>query len=75
MVPRLLRRYEVALYNKDVRERVNADRRHSFLDDSWADVRYIEIKAESEDDVYAKLRRRYPEDQGFVVESVRVDKF
>ncbi len=63
-------RFEAAVYNQQVRDRVAEGKKHRFYDDSWADTHYIEIEAESEEAVRAKLRRRYPEAQGFVIEGI-----
>lgn len=75
MMRRPIRKFDVAIYNKDVCSKVVEGGRHGFLDDSWADVRYLEFEAEDEAEVRAKLQRRYPAEQGFVVEAVQEQKF
>ena len=63
-------RFEAAVYNQQVRDRVAEGEKHRFYDDSWADTHYIEMEAESEDAVRAKLLRRYPVAHGFVIEGI-----
>jgi hypothetical protein len=62
--------YEIVLYNEEVRAQVAAGKHHRFYDDSWGEARFIELEGTSEDEVRAKLSRRYPAAQGFVIESV-----
>ena len=62
--------FEFSLYNSDVRELIQIGEVHSEFDDDWAEQRYIQIRAMNEEDATQKLRRRYPEDKGFVISSV-----
>ena len=65
-----MRKFEVALYNEEVRRLVKIGERHRHLEDSWADTHYIEITAANEHDARAKVSRRYPREAGYVVEQV-----
>lgn len=63
-------KYEVAIYNSEVRERVEAGERHRDLSDEWADMHYIIVDAEDEDDARAAIERKYPSERGFVIDSI-----
>ncbi len=62
--------FEVVIYNKEVREKVEAGKRHPNLDSSWADAHHEEVEADNADAARAKIARRYPESQGFVIVEV-----
>lgn len=62
--------FEVALFNQEVRRRINEGGRHKDLSDDWADIHYIEIEARDEANARVKIEARYPEAQGYVIESV-----
>ena len=62
--------YEIAIYNEQVREAMRQGDRHKTFSDDWADTHYIDFTGDSEDDAIAKCRRKYPEDEGFVIEQV-----
>ncbi len=59
--------YEALLYNQVVRDLLQDDKHHHYLDDAWAENRYVEIEAEDEDQARAMLERHYPADIGFVI--------
>jgi len=67
-------KFEVTIYNKDVRQKVQDGEHHEHFTDDWADFRYIEIRAENEDQVRTRLEDRYPSDQGFVIDSITLQK-
>jgi hypothetical protein len=64
-------KFEVAVYNAEVRRLVRAGDRHRQLSDDWADTHYIEIMARDEAHARSKIESRYPADKGFVIEQVR----
>ena len=65
-------RFEVAIYNETVKKAVNeADPNRTGLSDDWADTRYIEVSADSEDAARRRIHSRYPENRGFVIVEVR----
>ncbi len=59
--------YEISVYNKDVRDKIQAGQEHDTLESSWADVHLIEIRANSEEDAVSSCRRKHPERLGFVM--------
>ena len=63
-------KYEVTIYNQAVRLKVEDGGHHEHFTDDWADFRYIEIRAENEDQARARLEDRYPAKQGFVIDSI-----
>lgn len=62
--------YEIAIYNQQVRELVLDGERHKRYDDSWADIHYIEFRAETEAGAITKCGNKYPQEDGFVIEAV-----
>ena len=62
--------FEVAVYNADVRACVEDQRRHSDLRDDWADIHYIEFRANSESEAREKAEHRYPDRRGYVIEAI-----
>ena len=63
-------KYEVAIFNKEVSELVAKGDSHKLYDDEWAELHFIEINAEDEAHVRSQLLNRYPEKEGFVIDSV-----
>ncbi len=63
-------KFEVAVYNADVREAVKLGDRHKEFEDDWADTHYIDIQAENEDKARARAAVKYPESRGFVIVDV-----
>ncbi len=63
--------FEITIYNKEVREKVEAGEHHSRFSDSWADFQYIEIDAPNEEQVRARVEEMHPSVQGFVIDDVR----
>ncbi len=63
-------KFEAGVYNKIVRALMEDDEQHEYLEDAWADINYLEIRGHDEDDAMKRLRRRYPESQGFVITEI-----
>ena len=63
-------KFEVAVYNAEVRQKVGDGMRHSRFNDDWADMQYIEIVAINEEQARAKFEEMHPSDQGFVIDDV-----
>lgn len=65
-------KYEAAIFNQKVRDALRKGQRNETgLDDEWENVRYIEVMASNEEDAWARLRRRYLENTGFVIKDLR----
>ena len=59
-----LKRFEVAVYNEDVRTALQEGRRHRDLTDDWADIHYIDVEARDAQHARNKAETRYPENRG-----------
>jgi hypothetical protein len=62
--------FEIVIYNEQVRKLVKQGESHRRYSDDWGDTHYIEFKADSEGQAVAKCRQKYPEEDGFVIESI-----
>lgn len=62
-----MKKYEVTIYNKDVRDHVRDEKRHPHFDAGWADQRFLQIEARDADDARKAILRRHPERKGFVI--------
>ena len=67
--------FEVAVYNRVVREKIKAGERHRELKDDWADIHYVEIEADDVAAARRKIEGKYPKDHGYVIEDVAPKKF
>ncbi len=62
--------FEVAVYNRTVRDLVEQGDHHPNLNDEWADTHYIEVRAPSEEAVRAKMASSRPTRLGYVIDSI-----
>jgi len=63
-------RFEVAIFNQEVRDCVKMQDKHEGFEDEWADTHYIQISAENEESARDKINRQYPPDRGFVINDI-----
>ncbi len=63
-------KFEVAIYNQQVRDLVKVGERHKHLADDWGDTHYIEIVADNQDQARSKASVRYPQAAGYVIEQI-----
>ena len=63
-------KFEVGIYNEEVRKAQREGRRHRDLSNDWADVHYYDIEADDADGARNKMMRKYPSERGYVIESV-----
>ena len=61
-------KFEIAIYNTEVRQKVADGERHKRFTDDWADMRYIEIEADNEEQARALVEVMHPNVQGFVID-------
>lgn len=66
----MMTKFEVGIFNKEVREAVARGERHRNLSDNWADIYYVTIKAADQDAARQIARRKYPAQRGYVVDSI-----
>ena len=64
--------FEVSIYNKLVRSLVKENRSHDVFDDHWADLRIQNLIAQDEYDARRMICERFPECDGFVIETVKL---
>jgi len=62
--------YEAAIYNEQVKAARGRGESHPKVADEWASVHFIEVEAMNEALAVAKLKRQYPESDGFVIDEV-----
>ncbi len=65
------RRYEVVVYNKQVRALVSQGESHAWLSDSWADIHYVEVEASSILAARLLAASRFPAHRGFVIVEIQ----
>lgn len=62
--------YEVAVYNRNVRELVRDRRQHAAYDDRWAQPQLRSVVARSEAEARELISERFPPTDGFVIQRV-----
>lgn len=62
--------YDVLVYNREVREAVKANRTHAEFGDHWADIQIQDVMAADEAEARRLAAKRFPAEQGFVVEEL-----
>ena len=62
--------FEIAVYNKAVRDKIKVGERHRELKDDWADTHYVEIEAEDIAAARRKAEGKFPRDRDFVIVDV-----
>ncbi|NQV48355.1 MAG: hypothetical protein HQ504_11320 [Rhodospirillaceae bacterium] len=67
--------YEVSIYNKEVRAMVKENQHHHFFDDQWADVHVRNVTARDEGEALAIISKRFPPEDGFVIDQVSEGHF
>jgi hypothetical protein len=63
-------KFEITVFNQEVKDLLEQNQKHEFLNDVWAERNYIEIESSSMDQAKKTANRRYPKNQGYVVEEV-----
>ncbi len=61
-------KFEVAVYNAEVRQKLKDGERHGRFTDDWADMHYIEVEAANKEHARALVEVSHPSAQGFVFE-------
>lgn len=62
--------YEVAVYNKNVRDMVASKRRHAAYDERWAKPQVRNVVARDESEARELISERFPPKDGFVIDGV-----
>ncbi len=63
-------KFEAAIFNEDVLSALQEGEHHKDLSDSWAETHYLDIYAESLEQAWEKMRRKYSAEQGFVIKAI-----
>ncbi len=63
-------KFEIAIYNAEVRKKVADGEHHKLFKDDWADMRYIEIEADNEEQARALIEVMHPSARGFVIDEI-----
>ncbi|WP_339865693.1 hypothetical protein [Paremcibacter congregatus] len=64
------KRFEVSLYNKDVRKMLEQNKDHPNFNRDWAHLQFFTYEGETENDILEQVRKKYPERKGFVIDKV-----
>lgn len=62
--------FVISVYNKRVRALVKQNQSHDFFDDHWADAHTQNVVASSEAKALEIASRRYPPEDGFVIQTI-----
>ena len=68
--PSVTHTYLVTFYNKTVRALVKQNQSHNHFEDHWADLHTQDVSAKDEREARDKISRRFPPEDGFVIEDV-----
>lgn len=60
--------FEVTLYNREVRSALKDNKSHLIYGDHWADYQVQDVEAATETEALSSILKRYPPEEGFVVE-------
>ena len=63
-------KFEVSIYNEEVRQLLKQGDKHEFLDDDWANINYLEFMAKGEREARVKAHSKYPPEHGYVIENI-----
>lgn len=64
------RSFQVSVYNHAVRQLVNQDESHDYYDDHWAESHRYQVFAETESEARTIVKRKFPPEEGFVIEDL-----
>ncbi len=62
--------YEAVVYNKVVRALVKGNESHDYIDDQWADSHVCDVSARNKSEARKIVSRRYPPEDGFVIQDL-----
>ena len=63
-------KFEVGVFNQEVRDALKLGERHSQLKDDWADIHWVEVRAADEKAARQKVNVQYPAARGYVITEV-----
>jgi hypothetical protein len=62
--------FEVAIYNRTVRDKVKLQKKHTYFDDRWAKPQKRNVVARDEAEARVLISERFPPEDGFVIDSI-----
>ncbi|WP_321391323.1 hypothetical protein [Emcibacter sp.] len=65
-----LKRFEVSLYNQQVRDYERKGRVHPSFDTSWADLNFFTFECSTAEEALSQIEKKYPSRKGFVVSQI-----
>ncbi len=65
-----LKKFEVAVFNQEVRNCVKIAERHPKYDDTWENIHYVEILARDLNEAKRAAAKRFPPSDGFVIDLI-----
>ncbi|MCF6214940.1 MAG: hypothetical protein L3J58_02080 [Emcibacter sp.] len=65
-----LKRFEVSIYNEQVRELDKQNKSHPNYNREWAHLHFLTYEAETESDVIDMVRKKHPERKGFIIDKI-----
>lgn len=65
-----LKRFEISIYNQQVRELDRENKDHPNFARDWAHLHFLTYEAESEAGAIQQVQKRHPERKGFVIDKI-----
>lgn len=65
-----LKRFEVSIYNEQVREMDQNNKDHPNFAREWAHLHFLTYDGETEEDVIQQVQKRHPQRKGFVIDKI-----
>jgi hypothetical protein len=63
-------KFEVGVFNQEVRDAMKIGERHPQLKDDWADIHWVDVMATDEKAARQKVNVQYPAARGYVITEV-----
>lgn len=60
-------KYEAAIYNAEVRQKVAEGEHHRHLNDEWAEIHYVEVEANNKESARNTFEAKHPSALGYVI--------
>ena len=65
-----LKRFEVSIYNEQVRELNKQNKDHPNFTRDWAHLHFFTYKGETEIDIIQQIQKKYPKRKGFIIDKI-----
>jgi hypothetical protein len=66
----MAKKFEAAVYNQQVRDAIQQLEKHPNYSNDWADLHFIEIKANDKTLARKMIEEKYPKAKGFVIDGI-----